>query len=204
MRMQVWIGGNLPESALPDLIEILEDSVADDSLNLIDGWGIEQDTIENLIRGHKDPNTIELEFKIEKGMDGEVHTCVDLDNFCQSHGLSIKKLLPPYAGDEGHCNECYYVRLPGDDGPRCIPTDGLGNVEVKQSDVIELFDKCWALHQRPLEDMGLLINDKDSVVSLYAKATLAHRPFEIIFKELLTTWVGNEIPDLPDFKIVAG
>jgi len=202
MKMIVWVGGDLPESAIPELVETLQD----DRVQMIDGWGVEQDPIETLIRDFQEPNSIELEYDVDYEMDGSVAVTLELDDFCEKHGLTYKKLLPPAVNSsEEHHNECYFYWKPGmTPGPECIPTDGEGEIVMKQSDVLELFDTCWALSLCPLSDMPLLINDKDDVTRLYAKDSLAGRHFNEIFKELLVSRIGHEEVGCPPFVIIKG
>jgi hypothetical protein len=203
MNMQVWVGGNLPESALEELI----DELRDDKVKLIDGWdhGDDVEEIEKLLRDFKEPNSIEFEFEMEYEQDGTPATTLNLDHYCQRHGLTIKKLLPPCTNDEGeHANECYYYWAPGMSAAEYIPTSGEGDISLLQKDVLELLDACTALSQRPLSDMPLLINDKDDVTRLYAKASMADKSFPEIFRELLISRVGHEEVGCPEFKIIPG
>jgi len=88
--------------------------------------------------------------------------------------------------------------------PVYIPTDGEGEISMRQRDVLELLDACTALSQRPLSDMGLLINDKDDVTRLYAIASLAGKSFPEIYRELLVSRVGHEEVGCPPFRIIPG
>jgi len=199
MKMFVHVGGDLPESALPDLLEALRE----DEVLLVDGDDPELNT-EDQIRAFKFNNSIEFIFDICKGMDGEIHVGVELDGFCKQHGLTYKKLLPSTTSDDDeHLNECYYYYRPGDDEV-CIPTDGEGNIVISQQDTIELLDACWALYQRPLEDMSLLINDKDEVTKTTALSRLSGKTFDVTFKELLLTRVGHAPISCPPFRIIPG
>jgi len=201
--MQVWVGGNLPESALEEFI----DELRDDKVKLIDGWdhGDDVEEIEKLLRDFKEPNSIEFEFEVEYEHDGTVSNTLNLDGYCQRHGLTIKKLMPPCTNEKGeHANECYYYRAPGMSNPEYIPTDGDSDISMTQKDVLELLDACTALFSRPLSDMPLLINDKDEVTRLYAKASLAGKSFPEIFRELLISRVGHEEVGCPPFKIIIG
>lgn len=202
MKMQVWVGGNLPESLMEELIDELKEDIDCDSLKLIDGWGVEQDPIETLIRNFKEPNSIEFEYDIDTDMNGEIHSITALDNFCKRHGLTIKKLMPPCVSDGKHYNEAYYYYSP--EKECCIETNGDGEVSLDQTATLLLHEQCWALSLRPQEEMPLLINDEDEVTRLYAKASIAGQPFNEIFKQLLITRVGNEIPECPPFKIIPG
>ena len=201
--MKVWVGGNLPESALEELI----DELWDDDVKLIDGYDHDKDKeeIEKLIRDFKEPNSIEFQFEVEHEHDGTIANTLNLDDFCQRHGLTIKKLLPPCTNEEGeHGNECYYYRTPGMSGPEYIPTSGEGDITLVQKDVLDLLDACTALSQRPLSDMPLLIHDKDDVTRLYAIASMAGKTFPEIFRELLISRVGHEEVGCPPFKIITG
>lgn len=202
MKMKVWVGGNLPESALPELVETLRD----DGVKLVDGWDSEQDPIEQLLRDFKEPNSIEFEFDIDidRSTGNPVDT-LDLDDYCQKHQLSYKKLIPPSTTSEGeHLNECIQYWQPGMDDRVYISTDGESEVTVRQADVLELIDLCWALSQRPLSDMPLLIHDPVPTNRLYAKACMAGKPFNEILKELLISLVGHEEVGCPPFKIIIG
>ena len=200
MKLQVWIGGNLPESALPELVETLQE----DSVQLIDGWGVEQDPIEKILRDYQGNEPLELEFEADYDLDGIPGT-MELDDYCEKCGLTLKKLLPPsVSSHREHLNECYYYQAPGMDGPTYTPTDGEGEVVMRQSDVLELLDACQTLSKRPLDDMPLLINDEDEVTKLYAKASMAGQEYEEIFKDLLITRLGHTKIELPPFKIIQG
>jgi len=201
MKMTVWVGGNLPESALPDLVEALQGN----ELLLIDGDDVTQDTTETLLRDFKEPNSIELEFELECEQDGSVDPALDLDVYCETHRLTIKKLLPPCVSQYGeHNNEGLYYQTPGMSNPVYIPTDGEGEIVMRQRDVLDLLDACTKLSHRPLSDMPLLINDTDEVTRLYAKASLAGKSSPEIYWELLVSRVGHEEVGCPPFRIIPG
>jgi hypothetical protein len=200
MEIRYWVGGNLPESLLPELIETLQD----DEVSMIEGTSVpEGDSIENLLKSYHMKNSIEIEFNIDYDMDGELHDKTTLDKFCTEHGLTFKKLMPPVVSD-GHYNECIYYWTPGMGSVVCIPTDGEGNYVLDQTSTLVLFDECWALSQRPVSDMPLLVNDKKDVPRLYATACLAGKSFDQIFKELLLSQVGHEETVCLPFKIIKG
>lgn len=199
--MKVWVGGDLPESAIPDLVEALKDG----QVQLIEGWDATQEPVEKLIRDFKEPNSIELEFDVDRDMDGTVTVSLDLDTYCETHGLTIKKLLPPCVDSQGnHNNEGLYYWQPGMDNPMYIPTDGEGEIILLQKDALELHEQCWTLSQRPLSDMGLLINDSDDVTRLYAIASMAGQTFPEIYRDLLVSRVGHEEVGCPPFRIIQG
>ena len=200
--MTVWIGGDLPESALPELIETIQEDINNDILRLIDGWGVEQDSVENMIKGFKEPNSIEFGYEIDYGPDDCLDIGTSLEDFCEAHNLTVKKRIPPCVSDGKHYNEAYYVRAQGK--TEVIATDGEGEIALNQTATLNLFDKCWALSQLSLEEIPLLINDKDEETRLYAKATLLNKPFNEIFKELLLQRVGHEEVGCPPFKIITG
>lgn len=199
--MKVWVGGNLPESVLSKLVETLQD----DQVQLIDGWDPIQDSIENLLREFKEPNPIEFVFEAELDRSTGTPTgTLNLDDFCQEHDLTYRKLLSPGTSGEEHYNECYLYWQPGMEDAVYIPTNGEGEITVVQSEVLELHEQCWELSQRPLTDMPLLINDGNAIAKFYAKASMAGKSFNKIFKELLISHLGHEEVGCPPFKIVHG
>lgn len=204
MKIQVWVGGCLPESAIPELVETLQD----DQIQLIDGWAAEQETIDHLIKNFKAPNSIELGFDIDiDGSTSAPDTDLNLDDYCKAHNLHIKKLLPPGRTSDGeNFNECLFHWAPGMDFPDSIMTNGEGATAIDQAATLTLHEKLWRLYSKdkPLDDCPLHVNDKDGDVSLFAKARLAGKDFGEIFKEILLKRVGHEEIDMPPFTIQKG
>lgn len=200
MSMTVWVGGRLPESALPDLLEALRC----DELIHVDGDDPDLKS-EDQLRAFNLPNPIEFEYDIDLDMSGGTSTVLELDDFCETHKLSIKKLLPPCtSSDNERFNEAIYYRTPGMDHGITVLTDGSGDITMRQSDVLEFFDTLYALSHRPISDMPLLINDPSAIIREYANERLAGKSFPETFKTLLIRHVGHEIPGLPPFEIIKG
>jgi hypothetical protein len=201
MKMQVWVGGCLPESALDELIEVLKD----DDVKLVDGDTPAHD--KHQILDFNLPNSIEFEFEPDTDMSTWMPAVdLNLDDFCKAHGLSIKKRTPPCTGPDGeHYNEALSYWLPGMDRFDTIPTNGEGDVSVDQNAVITLFDQLWDLQSKiQVDECPLHINDNDIVIATYAKNVMAGKPFNEIFKELLKSQVGHEEIEIPPFQIIKG
>ena len=206
MKMQVWVGGCLPESALPELVEAIQA----DNATLIDGWGVEQDPIDQLIQNFKEPNSIEFEFEIDIDRStGAPATDLNLDDICKKYKLTFKKLMPPGIADAGeHFNECIYYWDPNDpdSDTAYVMTDGEGEPAISQAATLSLHEKLWRLYSTdlPQDDCPLHVNDKDGDVSLFAKARLAGKDFGTIFKEILLKRVGHDEINMPPFTIQKG
>jgi hypothetical protein len=196
MSMIVLVGGDLPRSALDELVETLEH----DKLQMIGDDYAEGISKQLLALDASTP--VELQFELDSG--GPVAT-LHLDDFCKKHGLPYRKNIPPYVGDCGeNYSECVYYWVPGMEEQVIVMVDDDGEVVCGQGAVLNLFNQLWDLHQRPLSDMPLLINDEDVVTVEYAKATMAGRTFDEIFRDLLVRRIGGTIPDLPPFRIIQG
>jgi hypothetical protein len=202
MKMTVWVGGGLPESKLPKLLEVLRD----DNVKLIDGYNPDLDSPQQLL-DFNTPNSIEFEFEPDIDMrTWAMSVDLSLDDFCRDNNLAFKKRIPPCVGpDDEHWNEALSYWAPGMQNIDIIPTDGEGEITVRQNDTLELFDQLWALHKSlTIDDCPLHINDQNHVTATYAKNVMAGKPFDEIFKELLKSQVGHEEIEIPPFKIIKG
>jgi hypothetical protein len=207
MKQVVRIGGSLPESAVQELIQVLQD----DQVKLIEGEQASLEEIQERLRAYvgsanKAQLPVELEFELEYDMDGEVHPELQLDDFCKEHNLTFKKVLPPCVGGFGeHYNECICYWEPGMDNEISIPTDGDQHHVVRLDDVQVAFEALWRAHRLvPEDEYPLHVNSDNSYTKFYALERMAGKDFGQIFAEYLLTKIGHEERACPPFTIIKG
>jgi hypothetical protein len=201
MIMHVNVGGDLPESLLPELRDILKG----DDVILIEGDAAELEDDKQLLQFDL-PNSIEFMFNLEMDMDGELRTRLELDDFCEDRGLTIKKLIPPFTSPgEDKSNEFITYWAPGMKRSVMIPTDGHGEAVIRVETVTTIFDILWNTHSTTAEtDYPLLVNDHEPWRKHYAISRMAGKDFGRIFKEALGELVVLPTPSCPPFTVIKG
>jgi hypothetical protein len=201
MIMKVNVGGDLPESLLPELRDILKG----DDVILIEGDAAELEDDKQLLQFDL-PNSIEFMFNLEMDMDGDLNVHLDLEDFCIDNGLTIKKLIPPFTSPgEDKSNEFITYWEPGMKRSVTIPTNGHGETAIRVDIVTTIFDILWNTHSTTAEtDYPLLVNDSKPIRQRYAIARMAGKDFGQIFHEELGEVVVLPNPSCPPFTVIKG